>query len=381
MFFSGIPLAISLILIFAIPESMNATAQYAWFFIFYTCANALFYTANNISYATMSALITKNDSERVSLGSFRYIFAVIASIVVNAITVSIVDALGGGASAWRTVAIVYAAIFFVFNSLASLVCKELPITEEKATNTSTQKQSDNEKVTFWKLLKVVLTNKYYLLLLAIYLFFYTNSNLATSIGVYYFQYIMGNASLLGVVSLSSIVMVVGLVFNPALVKKFGMYKVNLVSYIISCVFSLFLMIFAFMGNFLGIVVSIFLRGISTAFLMGSLNALVAEVAENNLLRHGVHTEGMMFSCSSIGMKVGGGLGAGLAGWLLGAAGFDGTVAVQPDNVLFMIKFIYGAIPMILTAFIAICLVFMKVGAENKRLKEKLASEEISAPRA
>ena len=62
MFFSGFPLAICLILIFAIPTSLAENAQYIWFFIFYTCANVLFYTANNISYATMLALITRNES-------------------------------------------------------------------------------------------------------------------------------------------------------------------------------------------------------------------------------------------------------------------------------------------------------------------------------
>lgn len=59
MFFSAIPLAISTILLFCIPESFGITAQYAYFFVFYTLSNAVFYTANNIAYATMSARITK----------------------------------------------------------------------------------------------------------------------------------------------------------------------------------------------------------------------------------------------------------------------------------------------------------------------------------
>lgn len=369
MFYSGFPLALSLILIFSVPVSLGATAQYAWFFVFYTAANAIFYTANNISYATMSALITRNDSERVSLGSFRYIFAVIASIAVSSISVMLVGVFGGGAAGWRTVAIIYACIYIVFNSIASLVCKELP--EEEALAGSGN-QSDapaaGEKKSFWQLLKIVLTNKYYLLLLAIYLLFYTSSNLGSSIGVFYFQYVMGNAGLLGVVSMSSLVMILGLFFNPALVKKYGMYKVNLVSYIITSILSAILMFFTFTANFTGIVAVTFIRGISMAFLMGSLNAIVAEVAKNNWLKHGVHTEGMMFSCSSIGMKVGGGLGSGLAGWLLAAAGYVGGAATQSSTVMFMIKFIYGAVPLILTVLIAICLAAMKVDAENRKLE-------------
>lgn len=368
MFFSGFPLAICLILIFAIPTSLAENAQYIWFFIFYTCANVLFYTANNISYATMLALITRNESERVSLGSFRYIFAVVASIIVSSVTVMAAETFGGGASGWRTVAIIYAVILLIFNSIASLVCKEVPDNDEERTGVDFQ--NNKEKTSFWKLLKVVITNKYYLMLLGIYLFFYMNSNLATSIGVYYFQYVMGNASLLGVVSLSSLVMMVGLIFNPSLVRKFGMYKVNLITYILSCILSVFLVIVTYQANFTGIVVVFFLRAITTAFLMGSLNAIVAEVARNCYLKNGVHTEGMMFSCSSIGMKVGGGLGAGLAGWLLAAVNFDGTAAVQSEAVINMIKFTYAGIPLILTILITVCLMFLKVKEENERLEAK-----------
>lgn len=88
------------------------------------------------------------------------------------------------------------------------------------------------------MLKYVFTNKYYLILVMIYLLLYINTGLSSSISVYYFTYILGDASLMGVTSLASFVMIVGLMFNPALVKKFGMYKVNLVSYIVTSVFSL-----------------------------------------------------------------------------------------------------------------------------------------------
>ncbi len=362
MFYSGFPLAISLILIFTIPKQLGQNAQYVWFFIFYTCANALFYTANNISYATLSALITKNESERVSLGSFRYIFAVLASIIVSASTVDLVQVLGGGAAGWRTVAIIFAIIFLVFNSLASLACKEVVEEDKKGT------ENKGEKASFITMLKSVLSNKYYLLLLGIYLFMYTNTNLATSIGVYYFQYIMGNASLLGVVSLSSVVMIVGLIFNPGLVKKYGTYKVNLVSYIVTSILAAVIMIFTYVESLTGIVVFSFLRSVAMAFLMGSLNALVAAVAQNNYLKSGIHTEGMMFSCSSIGMKIGGGVGAGMAGWLLSAVGYVGTAEVQTPEVNNMIKFIYGGIPFILTILITLCLAFMKVDDENKKLE-------------
>ncbi len=369
MFYSGLPLAVSLILLFSIPASMGITAQYAYFFVVYTCANALFYTANNIAYATMSALITKNDAERVSLGSFRYVFAVVASVLVSSISVVLVNAFGGGASGWRTVAIIYAVIFLIFNSLASLCCKEI-VEEDETVQVQKSAQENSQKVSFLNALKVVLTNKYYLMLIAIYLLYYTQNNLGSSVGVYYFKYIFGNEALLGVVSMSAFVMVLALIFNPVLVKKFGMYKVNLISYIVTTILAAGVCVSAYIASLPGIVIFFFLKSIAAAFLLGSLNAIVAEVAENVFLRKKMHVEGMMFSCSSIGIKVGGGLGAGLAGWLLDAAGYVGTAATQPASVYSMIKFMYGALPMIMTALMTVCLFFMKVKEENDKLRNQ-----------
>ena len=74
--------AVTLVGIFAIPASLGQTAQYAWFFICYTLLNAVFYTANNIAYSALTSLITKNNKERVEMGSFRFIFAFSTSLLI-----------------------------------------------------------------------------------------------------------------------------------------------------------------------------------------------------------------------------------------------------------------------------------------------------------
>ena len=58
----------------------------------------------------------------------------------------------------------------------------------------------------------------------------------------------------------------------------------------------------------------------------------------------------------------------MAGWFLSAVGYVGTAEVQTQAVNNMIKFIYGGIPLILTILITLCLAFMKVDEENKKLE-------------
>lgn len=366
MFWSAFPLGLCLILMFAIPESMSDAAQYAFFFVVYTAANAIFYTANNIAYATMSALITKSNTERVQLGSFRYIFAVTASIVVAGTTTKLVSAFGGGAAGWRNVAIVFALIQLVFSSIASLVCKEVPEAAADMEEKVIKKKTAEKKDSFFSSLKVVLGNKYYLIMLVIYVALYASSGIVSGIGVFYCTYILGDAALLGVISLSSFVMIIGLIANPILVKKFGMYKVNLVSYIISTFLSVGLLITVYMGNLPGILVFSFVKSIFTAPLFGSVQALVAEISAYTYNTKKIHADGMMFSCSSVGLKVGSGLGTAVGGWLLSAVGYVGNAATQSAAVLNMIKFAYGAIPLILTVIITICLWKLTVVEENKK---------------
>ena len=106
MFWGFFGCAGTLVGIFAIPTSLGQTAQYAWFLIAYTLLNAVFYTANNIAYSALTALVTKNSKERVEMGSYRFIFAFSTSLLIQTITVGAVDALGSGAAGWRAIAII-----------------------------------------------------------------------------------------------------------------------------------------------------------------------------------------------------------------------------------------------------------------------------------
>ena len=109
--------AITLIAAFSVPTTMGKTSQYVWFFITYLLLNEGFYTANNIAYSTLTALITKNVKERVQMGSIRFMFAFGTSFIIQTITVGLVQKLGGGAEGWRTIAIIYAIIGLISNTL------------------------------------------------------------------------------------------------------------------------------------------------------------------------------------------------------------------------------------------------------------------------
>lgn len=217
MLWSYIGNTVCLIAIFAIPSSWGDTAKYAYFFIAYTLLNAVFYTANNIAYASLTALITKNNNERVQMGSIRFMFSLATNLVVASITIKAVASMGGGAAGWRNVAIVYGLIGLVVNTISVLSVKEVPDEEEKV-QTSAEKGGE-DKLSLWESAKLLFANKYYLIIVAVYVLTYIQTGIA-GIGIYYMTYVLGNPALLGTFSAAQMFpMIIGLAFTPWLVKK------------------------------------------------------------------------------------------------------------------------------------------------------------------
>ena len=162
MLYAYIGCAVTLVANFAIPASLGRTAQYAWFFIAYTMLNAVFFTANNIAYASLVTFCTRNSKERVEMGSFRFIFAFSTSLIIQSVTVQFVRALGNGASAWKTVAIIYAVIGLIVNTISVFSIKELP--EEELAKDKDQE----EKYSLIEAAKLLVSNKYYLMIYILY---------------------------------------------------------------------------------------------------------------------------------------------------------------------------------------------------------------------
>ena len=230
MLYGYIGCAVTLAAIFAIPLNLGRTAQYAWFFIAYTLLNAVFYTANNIAYSALTALVTKNSKERVQMGSYRFIFAFGTSLLIQSVTIWAVAACGGGAGGWRTVAILYALIGLVVNTISALSVKEL---SEKELNEGQQEHRAEEKYGLATAAKLLASNRFYLMICVVYILQQIYGAML-NMGIYYMTYVLKNENLYGVFSWAiNIPLIAALVFTPALVARWkGMYKLNLRGYML-----------------------------------------------------------------------------------------------------------------------------------------------------
>ena len=368
MLYSYLGCAVTLAAIFFIPADMNTAAQYAWFFIAYTLLNAVFYTANNIAYSALTALITKNSSERVQMGSIRFIFAFSTSLLIQSVTVGAVAALGGGAAGWRSVAVIYAVIGLLTNSLSVLSVRELP--EEELTEGSTPAATE-EKYSLAHAAKLLAANRYYLIICVTYMLMqiYTAT---LNMGIFYMTFVLGNENLLGVFSWAiNIPLITGLMLTPLLVEKFkGMYRLNIGGYMVGTLGRALVIAAGYWGSVPLMLVFSGVAALGMSPLQGDLNALIASCSEYTFLTKGKRVDGTMYSCTSLGVKIGGGLGTALCGWLLEWSGYDGSAAIQSASCLNMLHVMYLWIPMVINLAITILLVRMNVEAKNERLKAK-----------
>jgi GPH family glycoside/pentoside/hexuronide:cation symporter len=358
-------------LLFSVPVGLSETGKTAYIFIIYTLLGAVCYTASNISYNAMTSLITDNPKDRVAMGSVRFLFAVVAALVLSSTTIALVNAFGGGQRGWTFVSVVYALVYGLFTMITVFGVREMKTSVPEQQKV---KESANS-LSFAKSLILLCKNKYFLIMLGLYLASYTSSGLGGAIGVYYVQYVLNNPALLGLLSLAGIIpMMIALPLTPKLTSKLGMQKTCFAGSLVSIAGSLIVM---FSNNNIPVLLAgLVIRGFGNAPFTATMLALVAETAEYAALKFKVRMEGVIYSCSSVGIKVGSGLGVAIAGWLLTAGHYDGAANVQPQSAITMIQVLYLAVPLIFTAIMAILFWLLKVEKTNAALKAETTSETV-----
>lgn len=356
MFYAQFGVSICVVALFSIPNGISQVSQYVWFFVSYTMMNAIFYTANNIAYAALTALITKNPYERVEVGVVRFCFSLATNIFVAYAGVRLSPLIG-----WGMVALIFTVFAIIINTISVFSVRELPDDELYDRNEQT---SDVSRPGIIESVILCFTNRYFISLLLSYLFYYILNGF-NGISIYYFTYIMKNVDNYSIYSsIYYFPMLIGLLFTPYLIKKAGMYKSNLYGFAVAIIARVLFAIAGYMGNFPFMLVSLFLFGLGTAPLTGDQNALIAESSEYTYRRKGKRVDGMMYSCASMGNKIGTGIGTAVYGILLQCSGYVQNAAQQNAATMQTINFCFLIVPLILTIALFIDLLFLNVEKAN-----------------
>lgn len=149
-----------------------------------------------------------------------------------------------------------------------------------------------------------------------------------------------------------------------------MYKLNLRGYMIAVAGRALVVVAGYIGSVPLMLAFTALAALGQGPWQGDMNAVIASCSEYTFLTKGKRVDGTMYSCTSLGVKLGGGLGTAAAGWLLELSRFDGTLAVQPESCINMLHIMYLWIPLIINVVIMLVLSWMNVEGANEKLREE-----------
>lgn len=279
--------------------------------------------------------------------------------------------MAGGATGWRTIAIIYAIIGLIVNTISVFSVKELPA--EELYDTTLQKGEKKEKqYSFIEIVKLLVSNKYYLIILVVDVLRQVYSAMI-NMGIYFMTYVLGSEKLFGVFSWAiNIPIIIGLSITPMIMAKMnGQYKVNASGYVIAAIGRTLVVVAGYIGNLPLMLVFTGLAAFGMSAFQGGLNALIVQCSEYTYLKTRKRIDGSMYSCTSFGLKIGGGIGTAIAGWLLAYSGFDASLATQSQSCINMLYIMYLWIPMFINIIIAILLMGLDVEKANERLRSKI----------
>lgn len=374
-----IPLAISTILLFYVPQSFPSAVKYVYVFIVYNLVNTVCLTAIQVPYYSMISLLTRNAYERGFLGNIQQIFQTLGNVFVNTFFTVMLVKFSSSAETYLTqqaftitVAII-CLIMVIVNIIAFLATKERVTDVPEG-----QSDKQEEKVSVKDAVKSLLSNKYWVMMFFAMLCVFFVVIFYSIGGVYYALYIfedMGQISWMN--NAISIAQFAIMFVTPFFMKKFGkrmIYAAGMLSMAIG-----FLGFGLVDGSVPLMIVCNVLKGLGLGMSGGMAMGLVADTILYGQLKTGVNAVGMGNAGTSAAQKLGLGLGQAIFGWVLSGAGFDAALdaqgIAQPESVLTAIKFMYNYIPMIMCVIIFVMmLVFFNLEKDLKKLKEEKGME-------
>lgn len=361
---SSIPYAIGCVLLFTVPPA-SSMVQAIYIFITYNFVQTVCYTALNLPYSSLAALMTRNQYERGSINAIRMALSPFGRILATAATLPLVKLLGGDQKAWIMAAALYGAIALILLLVCFFNTRErLQIASEKV----------ESKVPIGTSLKALFKNKYWALGLLLWAMLSVYMTLSGTSLSYYSKWILGNELFTSPLYLAEQIPSIAFIFFiPLLMKKISKRNLALGGAIL-CIVGQFGLILDD-GNFTFAMVSAVCRGLGQAPLMGVVFSFIADSVEYGQYKTHLRLEGLIYSAASVGSKLGGGLMSAIFGWILSFAGYDGTLTTQSAVALDTISALFVWGPIVVWGVTAIILLFHRLEKQYPAIMKELADRE------
>ena len=353
----ALPYSILAVLAFSTPDFGN-TGKVIYAGVTYILLMTVF-TAINLPYSSLGAVMTSDSYERAGLNSYRFIFAFVGQFIVSGTALYLANYFGKGNSAkgYQYTLVLFSIISFILFMIT------FKTTRERVQPPKKQKESLKEDF------KNLFKNKPWVILFFVGIISFIMFAMQNLSVAYYFKYYVGkeeNVQLFNVIG--TIALIVAIPASKPLAKRFGKRNVFLTSSLISGLF--FCLIYLPGANDIYLVYTFnILAKMAYAPAVPLLWTMLADTADYSEWKTGRRATGLTFSAATFAQKAGWGIGGALAGWLLAAFNFQPNVE-QTETAITGIKLMISIFPGILYMSSAILLFFHTIDHKTCLLMQK-----------
>lgn len=335
---STLPYALAMVLLYCLPATWTTAHQVAYVVITYNLAVTICYTVENIPWGSLPALMTRDKVQRSQMHSIRMLASPLGSAIGVSTAMPLISAMGGRQQDWITVMSILAVVGILCNIFAMVVIKERVVSQPEE---AAQNKKNNRKD-----IPSAVHNPYWWVAILITLVWNTFSVATATLTPYYTKYFLLNAQITTAINnAQTITMALSAFSCYWLTKKLEKSTILKGTMVISLAGQLLLISNAL--NLTVILVGTVLRSVGFGCMGACMFAMATDAIEYGHWFTGHRAESTTYSAVGIGNKLGVLLGSGILTILLGAAGYDGTLAVQSASAMAMIRFLYLWTPVVL----------------------------------
>ena len=290
--------------------------------------------------------------------------SLIGTLAVNNCMLPLIKLLGGGRVGWQLASALYGTLSVLLYLVTYCFTKERVVQEMPVKKVRIPVRED------FRLLK---QNKYWFMLFLTAITSYISAPVSGGIKIYYTQYVLGNSTLIGLLTtVNTLAKVAGLFLLSPLVKRFG--KRN------SVILGLSISVGGILIQTLNprsiplAVTDNLLRGVGNAPITGVSMAMLADTAEYGYLKSGVHSEGILFSMMSFGKKIGAAIGSAALPLTLSLCGYSTHSGSPSGSAVNAIQWLSLALPLVVIVFQIAVLSRYKLDQEYLAILENLKKQ-------
>lgn len=336
MLWSALPLGVMLSMMFTCPESLSMTGRLVYAYVTYIVFT-LVYTAQGIPYGALLSVMSADDRERTSIGSYKMVGAFAGGMAVQGLLIVLKDYF----HSYTIPIYILSAVLVVLMPITFFGTRE---------RVDPPKEQEND---LWADLKQLFVNVPWIVLLIVSLLYNVYNSVKQGITIVYFTHYVNRellcATYMTVLMLASIV---GAGITSPLARRFGKRNLFVGALVVSGVVNSLLW---FCGA----------SDVSLIFTLGILSELFAaifptlcfvmlgDVADYSEWVNGRRATGLIYSATSFAMKFGGGIAGLIIGVVLARYGYDGKVAESIQGALPGIKMLMSWIPGVLAVGTAV----------------------------